>query len=52
MEPKTMSCGLCNQEVHPLDAHMGRISGKLDVFHIDCWNEFYKEEIEKEQPRP
>ena len=44
-----MFCGLCQKEVHPLDAHMGRISVLLDVFHIDCWNEYYKDEVEKEK---
>lgn len=33
-----MECGLCKTEVHPLDAHMGRLNGQLMVFHIDCWN--------------
>lgn len=49
MESKSMLCGLCEKKVHPLDAHMGRINGKLDVFHIDCWNEFYKDEIPREK---
>ena len=44
-----MHCGLCKRLVHPLDAHMGRINGVLDVFHIECWNEFYKDEIKKEE---
>jgi len=43
-----MFCGLRQKEVHPLDARMGRISVLLDVFHIDCWNEYYKDEIEDE----
>jgi hypothetical protein len=38
MKSKTMKCGLCNKKVEPLDAHMGKIDGKLDVYHIDCWN--------------
>lgn len=41
MEREPMLCGLCKNEVHPLDAHMGRINGKLDVFHIDCWNDHF-----------
>jgi len=44
-----MFCGLCQKEVRPLDAHMGRISVLLDVFHIDCWNEHYRDEVEKEK---
>jgi hypothetical protein len=46
-----MFCGLCEKEVHPLDAHMGRIRVLLEVFHIDCWNEFHKEEIKEEKLR-
>lgn len=49
MEREPMLCGICEKEVHPLDAHMGRINDKLDVFHIDCWNEFYKDEIQREK---
>jgi hypothetical protein len=37
-----MICRICRKEVHPLDAHMGRIYGELDVCHIDCWNEHIK----------
>jgi len=44
-----MFCGLCKKEVYPLDSHMGRINGKLDVFHIDCWNEYYKDEIQMDK---
>ena len=42
MEKEQMLCGLCKKEVHPLDAHTGRINGKLDVSHIGCWNEYHK----------
>ena len=35
----TMICGVCKEEVEPHDSHMGRINGKLDVYHIKCWNE-------------
>lgn len=35
-----MKCGICGTEVHPLNAHMDRIDGKLDVYHIDCWNAY------------
>lgn len=38
-----MICGICGEEVHPLDAHMGYINGILDVYHIDCRNRHYKE---------
>lgn len=33
-----MICDLCNEKLHPLDAHMGKINGKLITAHIDCWN--------------
>jgi RNase P subunit RPR2 len=36
---KYMICDLCHKKLHPLDAHMIRINGKLDVAHIDCCNE-------------
>ena len=39
-----MKCGICKETVHPLDAHMGRINGQLDVFHIDCWNRHLTEQ--------
>ena len=51
MESEPMLCGLCKNEVHPLDAHMGRISDKLDTFHIECWNEYYKNEIHGEKDK-
>ena len=35
---KTMTCDLCGKDLHPLDAHMGYINGKLMTVHIDCWN--------------
>lgn len=35
-----MKCGICGTEVNPLDAHMDRIDGKLDVYHIGCWNSY------------
>lgn len=38
-----MICRLCGENIHPLDAHMGRINDTLDVFHIDCWNKYWKE---------
>ena len=38
LKTELMQCGLCNEKVEPLDAHMGYIDGKFDVFHIDCWN--------------
>jgi hypothetical protein len=37
-----MKCGICNKKVSPLDAHMGYIDSKLDVYHIDCWNNHLK----------
>jgi hypothetical protein len=40
--PEPMICGICNTDVEPLDAHMGYIEGKLDVYHIDCWNSHLK----------
>ena len=39
---ETMVCGLCNKGVEPLDTHVGRIDGILDVYHIDCWNNHLK----------
>lgn len=39
---KYMICALCHKKLHPLDAHMIRINGKLDVAHIDCCNEIIK----------
>ena len=38
MNKEKMICGICNKEVHPLDAHMGRCNNELIVAHIDCWN--------------
>jgi len=35
---KVMHCDICGLEVEPLDAHMGRINGKLLATHIGCWN--------------
>lgn len=35
---KIMKCDLCGKELQPLDAHMGKIKGKLITAHIDCWN--------------
>lgn len=49
MKVTMMICGLCNKELHPLDAHFGRINGLLDAFHIDCWNEHFAKEIEEEK---
>jgi|GEM_PF-7050646 len=47
---KLMICDLCNKKLHPLDAHMGPDrDGNLMTTHIDCWNEYYKEEIELER---
>ena len=40
-----MICDLCHVKLHPLDAHMGRLKGKLVCSHIDCWNKAV--EIEK-----
>ena len=40
MPKKFMRCGMCNKKVNPLDAHMGQVDGKLDVYHIDCWNTY------------
>ncbi|KLU61856.1 hypothetical protein CEB3_c17740 [Peptococcaceae bacterium CEB3] len=37
---EVMECGLCKKVVQPLDAHMGRLNGKLQVFHIECWNKY------------
>jgi hypothetical protein len=34
-----MQCDICNKKLHPLDAHMGRLNGKLITAHIECWNE-------------
>lgn len=39
-------CDICNEKLHPLDAHMGRIKGKLTTAHIDCWNEYMAKAIE------
>lgn len=33
-----MICDLCGKDLHPLDAHMGYVNGKLMTVHIDCWN--------------
>lgn len=33
-----MICDICEKPVHPLDAHFGRLKGKLITAHIDCWN--------------
>ena len=33
-----MLCDLCNKELHPLDAHMGRLGVELITTHIVCWN--------------
>jgi len=35
---KYMVCELCNEKLHPLDAHFGGLKGKLTTAHIDCWN--------------
>ena len=31
MSKTTMECGLCKTEVHPLDAHMGRLNRQLPI---------------------
>ena len=33
-----MVCDICNRMVKPLDAHTGKLEGKLITAHIDCWN--------------
>lgn len=38
-----MVCDICNGKLHPLDAHMGKIDGKLITAHIDCWNEYIED---------
>jgi hypothetical protein len=35
---KYCMCDLCNEKIHPLDAHFGKLNGKLTTAHIDCWN--------------
>lgn len=35
---KEMICDICKKVVKPLDAHMGKLDGKLITTHIDCWN--------------
>jgi len=42
IKPEPIMCDLCGREVHPLDAHMGRINDKLGTAHIDCWNEYVR----------
>lgn len=49
MKTVMMECPLCKKELHPLDAHFGRIDGLLDAYHIDCWNNYYAKEIEEEK---
>ena len=45
-----MICDLCGTTLHPLNAHMGRNkNGNLTTAHIDCWNEYYAEEIKEEK---
>lgn len=39
---REMWCDICNQIVEPLDAHFGRLKGKLTTAHIDCWNKEIK----------
>jgi hypothetical protein len=46
-----MICDICKKTLHPLDAHMGYIDGKLVCVHIDCWNKYYAKEIEIEKAR-
>ena len=38
-----MVCDLCNEKLHPLDAHTGKINGKFITSHIDCWNKELEE---------
>lgn len=38
-----MICDICNEKLHPLDAHFGRLNGKLTTAHIDCWNKAIEE---------
>lgn len=33
-----MICDLCGKNLHPLDAHFGKLEDKLTTAHIDCWN--------------
>jgi hypothetical protein len=46
MNKEPMLCGLCKEEVRPLDAHTGYVNGKLGTFHIDCWNGYNKRQQE------
>lgn len=43
LSKKYMECDICHKEVLPLDAHMGKMDGKLITAHIDCWNKAIKE---------
>lgn len=29
-------CDLCNEKIHHLDTHFGKLNGKLITAHIDC----------------
>lgn len=40
---KLMECDICHKELHPLDAHMGKLKDKLIAAHIDCWNKAIEE---------
>ncbi len=43
---------MCHKKVNPLDAHMGRVDGKLDVYHIDCWNTYlHLKKLERAEKR-
>jgi len=43
-------CDLCNTTLNPLNSHLGPDkNGNLIFAHIDCWNEYYADEIKKEQ---
>lgn len=46
-----MVCDLCGEELHPLDAHMGRMEGELITAHIECWNAKMKETAHREQDK-
>lgn len=50
MKNKEMICDICKKVVKPLDAHMGKLDGKLITAHIDCWNIKIKETREVECP--
>ena len=49
MADRIMNCELCVRKLHPLDSHVGYIEGVLVCVHIECWNEYYKDEIAKEK---